>query len=151
MNVHKLTHLIYTSSAAPGFDTTQLKSILQTARHNNSRRVVTGMLLYSVGSFFQVLEGEEATLMELFAIIATDPRHRNVTKIIQEPIARRAFGDWTMGFSALEPAELSGIEGFSDFFQQGISLTNLQSGRAKKLLWAFAQNRWRARLDGITA
>jgi len=109
------------------------------------------MLLYSVGSFFQVLEGEEATLLELFAIIATDPRHRNVTKIIQEPIARRVFGDWTMGFSALEPAELSGIEGFSDFFQQGISLTNLQSGRAKKLLWAFAQNRWRARLDGITA
>jgi hypothetical protein len=74
-----------------------------------------------------------------------------VTKIIHEPIAQRAFGDWSMGFSAPRPSELSSIEGFNDFFQQGISLTNLQSGRAKKLLQAFAQNRWRSRLGEIAA
>lgn len=151
MDSEKLTHLIYTSAIAPTFDVSQLLTVLQVARINNARRGITGMLLYVSGSFFQVLEGDETTLTELFAIIAADPRHRNATKIIHEPIAQRAFGDWTMGFSALEPSELSGIEGFNDFFQEGGSLTNLQSGRAKKLLSAFAQNRWRARLAGIAA
>lgn len=151
MNPDRLTHLIYTSTAVPGLESADLKTILQLARRNNAQRAVTGMLLYTAGSFFQVLEGGEATLEELFAIIATDPRHRNATKIIHEPIAQRAFGDWTMGFTALESTELSDIEGLNDFFEQGNSMTNLQPGRAKKLLSAFTQNRWRARLEGIAA
>lgn len=106
------------------------------------------MLLYTSGNFFQVLEGDDATLTELFAIIASDPRHKSVTKIIHEPIAQRVFGDWTMGFAEVAPSELASIEGLSDFFQQGDSLTNLQPGRAKKMLSAFAQGRWRARLKG---
>ena len=151
MDSVKLTHLIYPSAAAAGFDTAQLRAILQVARRKNAQRAITGMLLYTAGSFFQVLEGEKTALEELFVIIAADPCHRNVTKIIHEPIAQRTFGDWSMGFSAPEPSELSSIEGFNDFFQQGISLTNLQAGRAKKLLQAFAQNRWRSRLEGIAA
>jgi len=84
----------------------------------------------------------------LFAIISSDPRHLKVTKIIQEPIAKRAFGDWTMGFTDVDESELESITGFSDFFQNGNSLTSLLSGRAKKLVSAFAEGRWRARLDG---
>lgn len=148
MNPDNLTHLIYTSAAAPGFDPSDLKTILQVARSKNAERSVTGMLLYISGSFFQVLEGDDATLTELFAIIASDPRHNNVTTIIHEPIAQRVFGDWTMGFAEFSPSELGGIEGLSDFFQQGDSLANLQPGRAKKMLSAFAQGRWRARLKG---
>ena len=148
MSPDKLTHLIYTSAATPQFDPAELKTILQLARSRNAQRSVTGMLLYTSGSFFQVLEGEEATLAELFAIIAADPRHKSVTKIIQEPIARRAFGDWTMGFAEADPSELEAIEGLSDFFQAGDSLANLEPGRAKKMLSAFAEGRWRARLKG---
>lgn len=148
MNPEKLTHLIYTSAATKEFDPSALKTILKLARSNNAQRSVTGMLLYTSGSFFQVLEGEEATLMELFAHIALDPRHESVTKIIHEPIAQRSFSDWTMGFLEGDTSELEMIEGLNDFFRQGNSLTNLESGRAKKLLSAFAQGRWRARLKG---
>ncbi|MBC7878817.1 MAG: BLUF domain-containing protein [Anaerolineales bacterium] len=148
MNSANLTHLIYTSVASPQLDASDLKQILQVARSNNSQSSVTGMLLYISNSFFQILEGDEATLIDLFKIISADPRHVNVTMIIQEPIAERAFGDWTMGFSEVAPSELEEVEGLSDFFQKGDSLTNLQPGRAKKLLSAFAKGRWRARLDG---
>ena len=148
MNPEKLTQLIYTSAAAPGFDPTELKTILMVARIKNVSRSVTGMLLYISGSFFQVLEGDDATLIKLFPIIASDPRHSNVIKIIHEPIAHRVFGDWTMGFAEVTPSDLASTEGLSDFFQQGESLANLQPGRAKKLLSAFAQGRWRARLKG---
>jgi Sensors of blue-light using FAD len=148
MNSAKLTHLIYSSTAAPQVGESDLKKILEVARSKNSQRSVTGMLLYISRSFFQILEGEEATLMELFTTISADPRHGKVTKIIQEPIAQRDFGEWTMGFSEMDPSELESIEGLSDFFQKGDSLTNLQPGRAKKLLSAFAEGRWRARLQG---
>lgn len=146
MDPLKLTHLIYTSTASPAFNPSDLKTILQAARNNNARQSVTGMLLYTSGSFFQVLEGDEATLTELFAHISLDPRHGNVTRIIHEPIAKRAFGDWTMGFSEVVPSDLETMEGLSDFFGQGNSLIHLRPGRAKKLLSAFAQGRWRARL-----
>ncbi|MBA3696190.1 MAG: BLUF domain-containing protein [Methylotenera sp.] len=146
MKPEKLTHLIYTSAATAAFNPADLKALLQAARSQNTHESITGLLLYTSGSFFQVLEGDEAKLMELFAHISLDPRHMNVTKIIQEPIAQRSFGDWTMGYSEVSSAELETIEGLNDFFRQGSSLTNLDSGRAKKLLSAFAQGRWRARL-----
>jgi hypothetical protein len=146
MNPDKLTHIIYTSAATAQFNASDLKKILQAARKVNAKRSVTGMLLHTAGTFFQVLEGDETTLKELFVTIASDPRHTGVTKIIQEPIAQRAFGDWTMGFTDVDPSELAAIEGLSDFFKQGNSLTNLKPGRARKLLSAFAQGRWRARL-----
>lgn len=148
MNVDKLTHLIYCSAAIPGLSPADLGAILETARRKNSQLSVTGMLLYTSGSFFQVLEGDEATVMELFALIAADRRHKNTTMIIREPIARRAFGDWTMGFAEVDASELAHIEGLNDFFHPGASLTELQPGRASKLLAAFAQGRWRARLEG---
>lgn len=147
MDSVKLTHLIYTSAIAPTFEISQLSTVLQVARINNARRGITGMLLYISGNFFQVLEGDETALTKLFAVIALDSRHTNVTKIIHEPIARRDFGDWTMGFSSLDLSETENGEGLNDFFQQGDSLANLEPGRAKKLLSAFAQGRWRMRLE----
>lgn len=148
MNPAKLSHLIYASTAVPGLDASDLKSILQAARSNNARLSVTGMLLYTSGSFFQVLEGDESVLMDLFSLISLDPRHRNVSQIIKEPIAERAFSEWTMGFSEMDRSDLEGLEGLDDFFQKDDSLINLQPGRAKKLLAAFSQGRWRARLEG---
>lgn len=148
MDASKLTLLIYTSAATHDFNPSDLKTILQTARVRNAPRSITGMLLYTSGTFFQVLEGEEAAVSELFATIVSDRRHTKVTRIIQEPIARRAFGDWKMGYSEVGPSELEAIDGFSDFFRQGKSLVDLQPGRAKKLLQAFTEGRWRARLAG---
>ena len=148
MNTEKLTHIIYTSAATEKFSPSDLKTLLQLARSKNTQQLITGMLLYASGSFFQVLEGDEATLMELFALISLDPRHTKVTKIIHEPIAQRSFANWTMGYSEVDPTELEKIEGFSDFFGKGSSFANLDAGRAKKLLAAFAQGRWRARLMG---
>jgi hypothetical protein len=142
MHSERLKHLIYTSAAVASFDPPALKAILDLARARNEKRSVTGMLLYSEGSFFQVLEGDENTLNELFAAIAADSRHKRVTKIIDEPIARREFADWSMGFVEAAHDELTSVEGLCDFFQGGNSLANLQPGRAKKLLSAFADGRW---------
>jgi hypothetical protein len=104
------------------------------------------MLLYTVGNFFQILEGEAPPVDALYyEKICRDTRHEQCTQIIREPIVRRSFANWSMGFSHVSPAELKGIPGCNDFFQESSCFTQLDAGRAKKLLAAFARGSWRAR------
>lgn len=142
----KLIHLAYSSAATRPFSQDDLLDLLTKARRNNVQLGVTGMLLYAEGSFFQVLEGRPEAVDALFDTIKRDKRHTKVTLVIREPIARRWFGDWTMGYADLTPHEADAIVGANDFFGKGHSFAQLEEGRAKKLLKAFKQGRWRSRL-----
>jgi hypothetical protein len=53
-----------------------------------------------------------------------------------------------MGFSNISLNELEKIEGLNDFFHGGSCFAQLDAGRAKKLLAAFGDGRWRAKLAG---
>ena len=84
--------------------------------------------------------------MEEFEKIAADPRHTRVKKLIVEPITARSFGGWAMGYSAVTAEELAEVPGLSDFFNAGRSLAKITPGRAKTLLEAFRDGRWRSAL-----
>jgi hypothetical protein len=122
--------------------------LLQAARENNARLGLTGMLLYAEGSFFQVLEGPADDVDALYTRIERDRRHCQVTQIIREPIPRRYFEAWTMGFCKVTREELAGLPGDNDFLLQEATLVNIDAGRAKKLLAAFRDGRWRKKLAG---
>jgi hypothetical protein len=145
MQIQSLEHIIYASVAAQDFGAPQLAELLQKARTANERLGLTGMLLHtdSDGSFFQVLEGEPSAIDQLLQKLRLDKRHSHLTLIIREPIAERAFAGWTMGFASVSPEKLRKIPGLNDFFKAGSCFTELDSGRAKKLLAAFAEGRWR--------
>ena len=96
-----LIHLIYSSSATHLWHEEDLVELLKKSRHNNSKLDITGMLLYENGSFFQVLEGPPENVDKLYDVISQDPRHTKTIVIIREPIAKRTFGEWTMGFSPI--------------------------------------------------
>jgi hypothetical protein len=144
MSALELVHCIYCSAAASGAaSAAELSTILESARRNNARLEVSGILLYQDGAFFQVLEGEPTVIERLFNTISADPRHRRVTKIVLEAIADRSFAEWTMGYPKITRAELTSIPGLNDFFGRGHSLLELEEGRAKTLLSAFEEGRWR--------
>lgn len=109
--------LVYVSLATKDMQDKELRGMLKAARAKNERLGVTGMLLYRDGFFIQALEGEEETIDTLFARIATDSRHRDVTLVYKKPISQRGFPDWTMGFSRMTEGELEKMEGYSDFLQ----------------------------------
>ncbi|MCB9730629.1 MAG: BLUF domain-containing protein [Deltaproteobacteria bacterium] len=144
--MERLIHLIYASSAQPDFSPAEVTDVLKRSRGNNAALDVTGMLLYADGSFFQVLEGPEEVVDALFEKICEDPRHGKLVKIIREPIATRAFADWSMGYSKMTRGELGEVPGLNDFFSRGSCLEALDPGRAKRLLEAFASGRWRNRI-----
>jgi hypothetical protein len=139
-----LTHCIYASRAAHAMSDDVLLEILRRSRTNNAAASVTGMLLHVDDSFFQVLEGEPHAVEAAMVRIKGDVRHAAITRIIDEPIAKRAFPGWSMGFSTLDRQQLQDVAGLNDFFDTGRSLLDLDEGRAKRLLRAFAQGRWRA-------
>lgn len=141
-----LTHVIYTSVAARPFSTPELLDLLDRARRHNEQAGLTGMLLYAEGNFFQVLEGEAQVIEALYGRIQRDPRHAHMTRIIHEPIPERAFADWTMGFCSVSMADLADMAGVNDFFQEGRAALGPDAGRARKLLGAFREGRWRRRL-----
>jgi hypothetical protein len=144
----QLIHTVYSSKATGAFREHELPALLDRSRVANAHRDVSGMLLYIEGNFFQVLEGEANVVADVFERIRTDPRHSRVTRIIQEPIVARDFGDWTMGFASLALDEIGQHLGENDFFSSATCLEQLSGGRAKKLLAAFRNGRWRADQTG---
>ncbi|HEV2618368.1 MAG TPA: BLUF domain-containing protein [Acidobacteriaceae bacterium] len=145
--MESLEHVIYASVAAQDFEAKQLGELLQKARAANERVGLTGMLLHtdSDGSFFQVLEGEPEAIDGLLEKLQRDRRHSRVTIIVREAIAERAFAEWSMGFASVSPEKLRAVDGLNDFFRGGSCLAELDSGRAKMLLAAFAEGRWRSK------
>ena len=64
-----LLQIIYARASATKMEADELKAILSAARTNNSKKDISGMLVYHAGSFLQVLEGPEDAVTELFGKI----------------------------------------------------------------------------------
>jgi hypothetical protein len=144
----ELIHCVYASAATRNFETEELAELLQVARDTNAELGVTGMLLHAESSFFQVLEGQAAVVDALYAKIERDKRHDQVTLVIREPIPKRYFDAWTMGFYKVSREELAGMSGVNDFFGKDRTAVSVDAGRAKKLLAAFREGSWRKKLTG---
>lgn len=142
-----MIQLVYISAARFDFTADDLRALLATARVNNQRLDVTGMLLYHERSFIQALEGDEAAVMGLYERIARDPRHGSVEILLKGRIQKRNFGAWRMGFfnADLSPHPA----GFSDVFGEQFSrqMFSLDPSLARQLLLGFCDGGWRQYLD----
>lgn len=102
--------IIYLSNAVTLMSSTELDDILETSQRRNVCRGVTGMLVYTDGSFIQAVEGDENVVDGLVAHIAKDPRHHDLVVLARYPIGERQFPDWSMGFRRCDgapPGELA--------------------------------------------
>lgn len=144
----ELVQCIYASAAVRHFEPDELKALLARARSHNEANGLTGMLLYAEGSFFQVLEGPAEAVDGLYRRIELDPRHAAMTKLLREPIKERSFQDWTMGFFQATRQDVARIVGLNDFLRIAHASSDEQADRARKLLAAFREGRWRKRITG---
>jgi acylphosphatase len=131
--------LIYVSIAAKRYDGVELTEFLQDWRRKNEKLALTGMLLYKDGKFMQVLEGEEEKVKQLSAKIDRDPRHSNVTLLLQGHATERDFPDWSMGFSDLDAPQVASIAGYSEFMNTPLDEDAYATNptRAQRLLRIF--------------
>jgi hypothetical protein len=105
----------------------ELRKIILSAGTRNRERGITGGLMFNRDFFGQVLEGDRASVSDLFCRIANDPRHRSVV------IDRWAMGlaektetaeklNSKFGFEhGFDPTQISATD-FSDYIFEMVSL-----------------------------
>lgn len=83
----------------------------------------------------------------MFARIRLDRRHDHVLLLSKKNVEERNFGDWSMGFVAVEAA--SKLPGFVKLMAATSSFLDLQgdSEWVAKLIDGFQEGRWRQCVD----
>jgi len=88
----------YVSTAAKDLQEGEIQKILYSSENQNNKDNITGLLLFSEGNFFQVIEGEKEEITELYQKITNDPRHHNIIKLFQKPIHKKSFDGYKSDF-----------------------------------------------------
>jgi hypothetical protein len=86
----------YASRFAADLGQPEIEGIVSRAAATNARLGITGILMSSGRLFYQVIEGPDREIDELFASISGDPRHCDILLLAEETVAARAFPDWGM-------------------------------------------------------
>lgn len=84
----------------------ELEQLLAKARARNELEAVSGVLIYSRGSFVQYLEGPAPSVERVYRRILGDPMHHHIFEVLREPIETREFAEWHMAFA---PSRTSGL------------------------------------------
>lgn len=116
-----MIRLIYVSSATKEMSQQELVELLSQSREKNQLLNITGMLLYSGGNFFQILEGEKNSVEELYAKITKDERHTDCIMIDESEIKDRTFPNWSMGFKNLNLESKESLAGYSEFLNKKLN------------------------------
>ena len=115
----------------------------------NRHQAITGMLVFDGEFFMQVLEGPKQKVSALYELIQSDPRHQDVVTVLSEPIHRRTFDDWGLGFVIINDQGGKEIISSDHKFENQIHklglnhLEQVDESRATKIIDAFAEGRWR--------
>jgi hypothetical protein len=88
----------YLSTANKDLNQDEVAELLDLTEIRNNNAGVNGLLIYSDGNFFEVIEGEETKIKELFENIKVDPRHRNILIVFEKSIDKPLFDDKEANF-----------------------------------------------------
>ena len=95
--------IVYASTANKDADGIELiQQILKKSRENNTKKNITGILLYRSGIFIQLLEGDSGNVLDLYEKIKFDKRHTNVTTISTISDGQRIFPLWDMAYREID-------------------------------------------------
>lgn len=80
--------ICYISNATENFNETEINELFEHWQNKNVEQEIKGILLYSEGHFFQVLEGERTTVLSLFGQINKDRRHSGIIQVLGKDIQK---------------------------------------------------------------
>jgi hypothetical protein len=143
--MESLTRIIYTSTTAGDIDRESMKRLLSRARGINAALHVSGVLVHMGSKFLHALEGNPDTVDELFARIARDPRHTNVVPLVRESVGQRVFSGLPLGYTTLSPMQMAALSGANEAGITKLCISELNVGRAKRMLNALANSAQRSR------
>ncbi|MEO7734118.1 MAG: BLUF domain-containing protein [Kofleriaceae bacterium] len=143
MSTAHLNRIAYASATQAELSRGELDTMLSAWRRLNARRGITGFLLHDRGSIFQVLEGFPEIVSELYDHIASDARHHQVVKLVDEPRSHRSFGDWSMGLARATAHDLGAVATLRVLAAPTFRYCDGDATMAAALIQTFAGNPWR--------
>jgi len=106
--------ICYISKSSEKLDDKGVEDIFAKTVHNNNKSGIKGILVYGMGNFLQVLEGEQSLIQPLFEdIIKEDTRHHDIFEVINGPSERAIFSSYNSTFNVIKtPQELENIKSY---------------------------------------
>ncbi len=104
-----LTTIIYRSHLRDDAPIKALEDMVTAANIKNRRSDVTGILLFNGHHFFQLLEGPEEQVKEIYCCICNDPRHHNIVELMCDYAPARRFGKVGMELFDLQKHERNDV------------------------------------------
>ncbi|WP_418317307.1 BLUF domain-containing protein [Piscinibacter sakaiensis] len=105
--------LLYISALAPDVGAEVVAPITRSARRNNLRDGVTGLLVFDGALFLQWVEGPTPAIEALLGRLRADRRHGKLDILmLQTWDAAPLFPDWQLAFHVVDP-QLQALCGFS--------------------------------------
>lgn len=74
----------------------EMVEIVSSANIRNKKMDITGVLFFENNHFFQIIEGKEDNLRNLYDRIERDNRHCRITKLLDQPVSKRTFEEWSL-------------------------------------------------------
>jgi hypothetical protein len=126
--------ICYVSKASLDLTNDDIEELFDFTATTNSKLNVSGMLLHSLGNFFQVLEGEESHLLNLYEKIKEDFRHRDIYEVYNKKTNQPVFTNYDSKFDIVKTSE--DLEMLITYLNQDRS--NSTNNKLKRLLQPFA-------------
>ena len=134
--------IVYSSLATKKMLKSDLYVILRQARLNNEKSGVTGILIFSDGHFFQVLEGKENIVADLYKKISADKRHSDIQLLLEDELENRTFPNWGMAYATPSAREIANWAGLRNAITLDDTLNLLcsEKDRVRNLLLKLLEN-----------
>lgn len=87
-----LTTIIYRSHICDNVSFKSIEAMVARANERNGQADVTGILLFNGTHFFQLIEGPEEKVQDIYQHICRDPRHYNLVELLCDYAPSRRFG-----------------------------------------------------------
>ena len=110
-----MLQIVYVSAARLSYTPEALDQLKSNVKQRNEARDLTGLLLYRAGAFFEVLEGAQEDVDEVFDEIRKYESQGHIRVLVRRFIHKHEFDSWSM--AVLDPE--SRLEPGFDFFNPG--------------------------------
>lgn len=131
--------ICFISSASASLPEDEIENLLIEWREKNNANNIKGMLLFSEGNFFQVLEGEKTKVLELFQQIKEDPRHSNIIQVVGQDLSKGSFDHYIV--EHLDETEYSKPELVSQYCESVKGMDPETQQQIKNILKSFIDTR----------
>ncbi len=100
--MNPLYTICYISKVHSDLSDQQIEDLFSYSSQSNNSTGIKGILLSTMGNFFQVLEGTKDQVISLYNVIKEDARHHDIYEVIHRPAVKAVFTNYNSKFNIVK-------------------------------------------------